>query len=349
MMWRIGRGKRNARLLEIRSVIGWLCQACLRALCNDNWIDGQQFCRAVNMEIKGICEDNGKEWKGKCRQISKPQYEIAAILTLTAKMAIFGLIICFGSSVPSLDWVNAFKVATIKAVAIISKACMLTNEISPIYNTSPNTFIQYFLQLSYGSGKADCAAQEPCLLFKHDRCFLEDKVVSNGMVEVKSERSGGKHYMKQKLHTFSCCPYGTSSLSQADSRQTSVNAKCYCWEMVGNLRFTWQKLPYTALFLQKGLNKCCGLFFFPKAKGEFLHQKQQNRKIPILPPTSANILSQCLFFPQVEGKVCESMTSAFRLFLFSAGSGRCCNLFTSLPKDKPYLTGIVARHEVKLQ
>ena len=61
-----------------------------------------------------------------------------------------------------------------------------------------------------------------------------------------------------------------------------------------------------------------GLFFHLFT---FLHQKQQNTKITILPPTSANILSQCLFFPQVEGKVCESMTSAFRLFLFSAGPG----------------------------
>lgn len=181
MMWRIGRGKRNAWLLETHSVTGWLCQACLWALRNGNWIDGQQFCRAVNMEIKGICEDNSKEQRGKCRQISKPQYEIAAILTLTAKMAIFGLTICFGSSVPSLDWINAFKVATIKAIAIISKACTLTNEISPIYNTSPSAFIQY-LQLSYGSGKADCAAQESRLLFKCDRCFLEDEMVSNGVV-----------------------------------------------------------------------------------------------------------------------------------------------------------------------
>lgn len=59
-------------------------------------------------------------------------------------LAIFGPIICFGSSVPSLDWINEFKVGTIKATAIISKACAPMNKISPIYNSSPNAYFQHF-------------------------------------------------------------------------------------------------------------------------------------------------------------------------------------------------------------
>ena len=59
-------------------------------------------------------------------------------------MAIFGLIICFGSSVPSLDWINEFRVAAIKAAAVMSKACTPTNEISPIYNPRPNAYFQHF-------------------------------------------------------------------------------------------------------------------------------------------------------------------------------------------------------------
>lgn len=59
-------------------------------------------------------------------------------------MAIFGLIICFGSSVPSLDWINEFKVAAIKAAAITSKARTPTNEMSPIYNPGANTYFQHF-------------------------------------------------------------------------------------------------------------------------------------------------------------------------------------------------------------
>lgn len=49
-------------------------------------------------------------------------------------MAVSGLIICFGSSVPSPDWINELKAAAIEAAAIISKACTPPNEMSPIYS-----------------------------------------------------------------------------------------------------------------------------------------------------------------------------------------------------------------------
>lgn len=58
-------------------------------------------------------------------------------------MAIFGLIICFGSSVPSLVSINEFKDAFIKATAILSKAYTPTNAMSPIYN--PSSLLWYYL------------------------------------------------------------------------------------------------------------------------------------------------------------------------------------------------------------
>lgn len=72
-------------------------------------------------------------------------------------MAISGLIICFGSSVPSPDWINELKAAAIEAAAIISKACTLPNEMYPIYNTdqipTSRSVLQYYWQLSYRSEK----------------------------------------------------------------------------------------------------------------------------------------------------------------------------------------------------
>lgn len=71
-----------------------------------------------------------------------------------------------------------------------------------------------------------------------------------------------------------------------------------------------------------------------------------------VPPTPVNVPCQCFFFPKWMEKMYESMTSAFSLSLFSAGSGRQRNRFhsfTSLAKDKSYLAGIVVKHEVTLQ
>lgn len=94
-------------------------------------------------------------------------------------MAISGLIICFGSSVPSPDWINELKAAAIEAAAIISKACTLPNEMSPIYNTdqipTSRSMLQYCLQLSYRSGRANYIDWEARVLCIWGLCFLKIK------------------------------------------------------------------------------------------------------------------------------------------------------------------------------
>lgn len=123
--------------------------------------------------------------------------------------------------------------------------------------------------------------------------------------------------------------------------------------MVGKLRFTFSTNCHTQCFLYKNFstNVGCFVLFFLRQLGIFSLKNRAKQENVSTPRPSERSLSM-LFFPQVDGKMYESMTSAFSLSLFSAGSGRQRNRFhsfTSLAKDKSYLAGIVVRHEVTLQ
>lgn len=133
------------------------------------------------------------------------------------------------------------------------------------------------------------------------------------MTEVKSVKSGRKHLVlrlcgAEVVHFF-WCPFRMSSLAQADSKQTSVNPKCYFGGMVGNPRFTFSKNCRKHCFPIKLFNKGLG-FFFLKTNGDFFplenRAKQENISAP--PPQQTFFVSALLFFPpQVDGKMCESV------------------------------------------
>lgn len=105
----------------------------------------------------------------------------------------------------------------------------------------------------------------------------------------------------------------------------------------------------------KHFNKVFELFFFLTQTGSFPLKIEQKRNMSVPSPQQQPFfVSVLLFFypPSVWKNMYECMTSVFSLSLFSAGSVRQCASFcsfTSLPKNKSYLAGIVVGREITLQ